>query len=184
MPVWGWILIVIAAALVIGGAVWLVTSRKRTAHLQEQFGPEYNRVTSTAESKREAEAELARREERREKIDVRPLPEDARARYAEEWKVVQAEFVDEPSRAVARADSLLQQVMNERGYPVEKIDQRAADLSVDHPKVVENYREGHRLATKNQGNGSDTEDLRQAMRHYRALFEELVESDSRQQMAS
>jgi hypothetical protein len=178
MPVWAWIVILIAAVLVAGAAVWLVTSRKRTAHLQEQFGPEYNRVTSRSESKREAETELARREERREKIDVRPLPEESRARYAEEWKLVQAEFVDEPSRAVARADSLLQKVMDERGYPVEKFDQRAADLSVDHPKVVENYREGHRLATRSQGNGSDTEDLRQAMRHYRALFEELVESDS------
>jgi hypothetical protein len=184
MPVWGWILIVIAAALLAGAAVWSATSRKRSAHLQEQFGPEYNRVTSTSESKREAEAELARREARREKIDVRPLPEDSRARYVDEWKVVQAEFVDEPSRAVARADSLLQEVMVERGYPVEKFDQRAADLSVDHPRVVENYREGHRLATKNQDNGSDTEDLRQAMRHYGALFEELVESDSQQRKAS
>jgi hypothetical protein len=184
MPVWGWLVIVIAAVLVAGAAVWLVTSRKRTAHLQEQFGPEYNRVSSASEGIREAEAELARREERREKIDVRPLPEESRALYAEQWKVVQAEFVNEPSRAVAQADSLLQQVMEERGYPVEKFDQRAADLSVDHPKVVENYREGHRLATKHRGNGSDTEDLRQAMRHYRALFEELVESDSQQRMAS
>ena len=184
MPVWAWILIVIAAAFAAGAAVWLARSRKRTAHLQERFGPEYNRVTSTSASQREAEAELARREERREKIDVRPLPEESRARYAEEWKVVQAEFVDEPSRAVARADSLLQQVMGERGYPVEKFDQRVADLSVDHPKVVENYREGHRLATKSHGHGSDTEDLRQAMRHYQALFEELVESNSRQRMAS
>jgi hypothetical protein len=184
MPVWGWILIVIVAVLVVGAAVWLVRSRTRSAHLQEQFGPEYNRVTTTAESKREAEAEFARREERREQIDVRPLPEESRARFAEEWSLIQAEFVDEPSRAVARADSLLQKVMGERGYPVEKFDQRAADLSVDHPKVVENYREGHRLATKNQGNGSDTEDLRQAMRHYRALFEELVENKSEQRIAS
>jgi hypothetical protein len=184
MPAWGWILIVIAAVLFIGAAVWLMTSRKRSARLQEQFGPEYNRVTSTAESKREAEAELARRAERRETIDVRPLAEQSRARYVEEWKAVQAEFVDEPDRAVARADSLLQKVMGERGYPVEKFDQRAADLSVDHPKVVENYREGHRLATQSQGNGSDTEDLRQAMRHYRALFEELVESGSQQRTAN
>ena len=141
MPVWGWVLIVIGAALVAGVAVWVVTSRKRSAHLQEQFGPEYNRVSSGAESKREAEAELASREERRASFDIRPLEEASRARYIEEWKVVQAEFVDEPSRAVARADSLLQEVMAERGYPVEKFDQRAADLSVDHPKVVENYRE-------------------------------------------
>jgi hypothetical protein len=177
MPVWGWVLIVIGAALVAGVAVWLITSRRRSAHLREQFGPEYNRVASSADSRREAEAELAGREARRESLDIRALDEASRARYVEEWKVVQAEFVDEPSRAVARADSLLQEVMAERGYPVEKFDQRAADLSVDHPKVVENYREGHRLATQSQGNGSATEELRQAMRHYRALFEELVESE-------
>ena len=181
MPVWGWVLIVIGA-LVAGVAVWLITSRKRSAHLREQFGPEYGRVASSAESKSDAEAELASREERRESLDIRPLDEASRTRYVEEWKVIQAEFVDEPSRAVARADSLLQEVMAERGYPVEKFDQRAADLSVDHPRVVENYREGHRLATKTQGNGSATEELRQAMRHYRALFEELVESESESRM--
>jgi hypothetical protein len=178
MPVWVWILIVIGAALVAGVAVWLVTLRRRTGRLQDRFGPEYNRVASSAERKREAEAELERREERREEFDIRPLPEESRARYVEEWKSIQAEFVDEPSRAVARADSLLQSVMAERGYPVEKFDQRTADLSVDHPKVVENYREGHRLATRSHEDGSGTEELRQAMRHYRALFEELVESSS------
>ena len=178
MPVWGWILIVIAAALVAGVAVWLITSRRRTAQLQERFGPEYNRVTSSAESKSEAEAELARREERREKLEIRPLSQESRTRYVDEWKSIQAEFVDEPGRAVDRADSLLQKVMAERGYPVEKFEQRAEDLSVDHPKVVENYREGHRLATKSHGDGDGTEELRQAMRHYRALFEELVESRS------
>ena len=181
MPVWGWILIVIGAALVAGVAVWLVTSRRRSERLRGRFGPEYNRVASSAESTREAETELARREERREVLDIRPLPEASRARYVEEWKLIQAEFVDEPSRAVTRADSLLQKVMAERGYPVEKFDQRAADLSTDYPKVVENYREGHRLATTSHEDGSETEELRQAMRHYRALFAELVESGSGQQ---
>jgi hypothetical protein len=180
VPVWGWILIVIAAALFAGVALWLITSRKRTERLRDQFGPEYNRVASSAETRREAEAELARREERREELDIRPLPEASSARYVGEWQTIQAEFVDEPSRAVERADSLLQRVMAERGYPVEKFDQRAADLSVDHPKVVENYREGHRLATKSHEDGSETEELRQAMRHYRAVFQELVESGSGQ----
>jgi hypothetical protein len=184
VPVWGWVLIVIAAGLVAGVAVWLVTSRRRTARLQERFGPEYNRVASSAERKRDAEAELAQREERRETFDIQPLSDVSRERYVEQWKTIQAQFVDEPGRAVARADSLLQQVMTERGYPVEKFDQRAADLSVDHPKLVENYREGHRLATKSGENGSETEELRQAMRHYRALFDELVESDARQRFAT
>jgi hypothetical protein len=176
MPAWAWILIVIGVLIVLGAIVWYATARKKTEHLRERFGPEYNRVTSTTESKRDAERELAQREERREELEIKPLPQESRARYTEEWKSIQAEFVDEPGRAVSRADSLLQKVMSERGYPVEKFEQRAADLSVDHPKVVENYREGHRLATSGNGNGAQTEELRQAMRHYRELFDELVQS--------
>ena len=183
MPAWGWILIVIGALILVAGGAWLFVTRRRTEHLRTQFGPEYNRVVSGADSKRQAESELAARESRRAELEIKPLRQESRARYREEWKSVQSEFVDEPNRAVARADSLLQQVMEERGYPVEKFDQRAADLSVDHPKVVENYREGHRLATRNSGNGAETEDLRQAMRHYRALFEELVEAAPEQQVA-
>ena len=175
MPVWGGILIAIGAVIVLGAILWAIAGRRRTGHLRERFGPEYNRVVSGSDSKRKAEAELAGREQRRDELEITPLSTESRIRYTEDWKSVQAEFVDEPGRAVARADSLLQQVMQERGYPVEKFDQRAADLSVDHPKVVENYREGHRLATRGNG-GGETEDLRQAMRHYRALFEELVES--------
>jgi hypothetical protein len=183
MPAWGWILIAIGALVVLGLIAWLVTTRRRTEHLRDRFGPEYNRVASAAESRREAEAELAQREERREQLEIKPLSESSRVRYTTEWTSIQAEFVDEPGRAVARADSLLQQAMQERGYPVEKFDQRAADLSVDHPKVVENYREGHRLATRSAGDGADTESLRQAMQHYRALFEELVQSGSERRVA-
>ncbi len=178
MPAWAWSLIVIVVAVVVAVVVWQVASRRRSTQLQERFGPEYNRVTSSADSRRKAEAELAGREERHETFDIRPLSEQSRATYVEEWRIIQAEFVDEPRRAVTRADSLLQRVMADRGYPVEKFDQRAADLSVDHPRVVENYREGHRLATNADDNGSATEDLRQAMRHYRALFDELVERGS------
>jgi hypothetical protein len=182
MPAWGWIVIVIGALLV-AGVAWLVVTRRRTEHLRSRFGPEYNRVVSSADSRRQAESELAAREARRDDLEIKPLRQESRARYTEEWKSVQADFVDEPAGAVARADSLLQQVMEERGYPIVKFDQRAADLSVDHPKVVENYREGHRLATRSSGNGAETEDLRQAMRHYRALFEELVESAPEQRVA-
>jgi hypothetical protein len=183
MPAWGWILIVIGALILVGGIAWVVVARRRTEHLRTRFGPEYNRVVSHAESKRQAESELSARETRREDLEIKPLRQASRARYTEEWKSIQSDFVDEPNRAVARADSLLQKVMEERGYPVEKFDQRAADLSVDHPKVVENYREGHRLATRSAGNGAETEDLRQAMRHYRALFEELVEAAPEQRVA-
>jgi hypothetical protein len=182
MPAWGWILIVIGV-VVVAGLAWFVVTRRRTEHLRSRFGPEYNRVVSSAESKRRAESELAARESRRDELEIKPLRQESRARYRDEWKAVQAAFVDDPDGAVARADSLLQQIMEERGYPVEKFDQRAADLSVDHPKVVENYREGHRLATRDSGNGPETEDLRQAMRHYRALLEELVEAAPEQRVA-
>lgn len=177
MPVWGWILIAIGLIVVLGGIAWWMAARRRTARLRERFGPEYSRIASDAQSKREAESELSKREARRKDLDIRPLSTESRTRYVEEWGTIQAQFVDEPNGAVSRADSLLQQVMRERGYPIEKFEQRTADLSVDHPTVVENYREGHRLATRHNGNGdADTEDLRNAMRHYRKLFEELVES--------
>jgi hypothetical protein len=175
MPWWGWILIAIGILIVLGFVAWTALVQRRTSRLRDRFGPEYDRVTGEADSKRAAESELAERERRHESFDIRDLPETSRARYLEQWKTVQAEFVDEPQRAVASADELLKQVMAERGYPVEDFDQRAADLSADHPEVVQNYRAGHALAESAQGDGESTEDLRQAMHHYRALFEELVE---------
>lgn len=183
MPVWGWVLIVLVAIVVLGIVAWQVTAKRRTSHLQERFGPEYDRVAGDAESKRDAESELSEREERREQLEIRPLPETSRARYVESWKGVQSQFVDDPRGAIGAADKLLQQVMSERGYPVEDFEQQAADVSVDHPQVVENYREGHRLAQTSESDGAATEDLRQAMQHYRSLFEELVESRSEQPAA-
>jgi hypothetical protein len=178
MPVWGWVVIAVAAVVLLALVAWLASTRRRTGRLQERFGPEYDRTVETAESKRKAEAELAAREERREKLQLRPISSAARERYLETWQTVQAQFVDDPRSAVASADSLIQSVMADRGYPVEDFEQRAADVSVDHPDVVENYRQGHRLAQSSADGGSSTEDLRQAMRHYRALFDELVEPDT------
>jgi len=175
MTTWGWVFIGLAAIAVVVAAAWTVATQRRTRRLRQGFGPEYDRTLETAESKREAEAELAMRRERREQLDIRPLSPAARERYLESWRSVQAQFVDDPEGAVLTADGLIRSVMAERGYPVEEFDQRAADISVDHPRVVENYRQGHRLASMD-GDRS-TEDLRQAMRHYRALFEELVEWD-------
>lgn len=175
MPSWVWAVIALAAVVVLAIVVWQALARKRTGQLQEQFGPEYDRTVGTADSKREAEAELQAREERRRKLEIRPLPSAARYRYLEAWQAVQSQFVDDPRVAVARADELIQSVMSERGYPVEDFEQRAADVSVDHPQVVENYREGHRLAQSSANGSGSTEDLRQAMRRYRALFDELVE---------
>jgi hypothetical protein len=155
MPTWGWVLVAIAVIVVVALVLWQLTARRKTSHLRERFGPEYDRALRERDDQKEAEKELAAREERREKLD-------------------------DPAGAVASADALIQAVMAERGYPVEDFEQRAADMSVDHPQVVEHYRQGHRLSTTH---GDDTEQLRQAMRHYRALFEELVEPTADEPMA-
>jgi hypothetical protein len=175
MPSWVWVLIAIAVVVVLAVVLWQALARRRTGRLQQQFGPEYDRTVGSADSKRDAEAELQAREERRQQLEIRPLSQAARDRYAQSWQSVQAQFVDDPRGAVAAADSLIQSVMAERGYPIEDFEHRAADVSVDHPQVVENYRHGHQLAQASAGGSDSTEDLRQAMRHYRALFEELVE---------
>jgi len=164
--------------LVVAVVAWTMVKQRRTKQLQGQFGPEYDRTVESAESKRAAEAELAERKERREQLQIRPLSSTARDRYTFQWQTVQAQFVDSPVAAVTSADQLIQAVMADRGYPVKDFDSRAADISVDHPQVVENYRQGHRLAEKSADGDGSTEDLRQAMRHYRALFDELVEADA------
>jgi hypothetical protein len=178
MPSWVWIVIAVAVVAVLGMVIWQAMARRRTGRLQERFGPEYRRAVASADSKRDAESELQEREERRRRLDIRPLSQAAHDRYMQTWQSVQAQFVDEPRAAVASADALIQSVMAERGYPVEDFDQRANDVSVDHPKVVENYREGHRLAQASADGNESTEDLRQAMRHYRALFDDLLEVDT------
>lgn len=175
MPSWVWVLIAVVAVAVVAVVVWQAVARRRTGRLQQRFGPEYDRTVGAAESKGDAEAELQAREERHKELDIRPLSPEARDRYAEDWQSVQAQFVDDPAAAVARADDLIQSAMSDRGYPVEDFEQRAADVSVDHPRVVDNYREGHRLARSSADGSGSTEDLRQAMRHYRVLFDDLVE---------
>lgn len=175
MPAWVWVLIIAAAAIVVAAVVWRALAARRTRTLQDRFGPEYNRTLEGADNKRDAEAELRARTERREQLDIRPLPAAARERYIDEWQRVQALFVDDPQGAVHDGDMLIQSVMRDRGYPVDDFEQRSADVSVDHPRVVENYRQGHQLANASARGDGTTEDLRQAMRHYRVLFEELVD---------
>jgi hypothetical protein len=174
MPIWAWVLIGIAAVVVVAIGVWPLTAQQRRRKLRERFGPEYDRAVESADSRREAEAELREREEHRARLQIRPLTPAARDRYSKSWREVQAEFVDQPAAAVQAADSLVQVVMVERGYPVEDFEQRAADISVDHPEVVENYRRGHELAQAATAGDASTEALRQAMKHYRTLFDELV----------
>lgn len=180
MPVWGWVLI--AAAIVVIAAVAIVVtrsanSRKRTERLKERFGPEYERTVGEAGEQGGAEDELAARERKRDKLDIIPLSPGAREKYADSWRTVQTAFVDNPSSAVGDADRLVTQVMRDRGYPIDDFDQRAADISVDHPKVVENYRTAHSIYLLQEEGDVGTEDQREAFVHYRALFEKLLETD-------
>ena len=174
----GWIVVVVVAALIVVVAVagWAMMRARRSSALKERFGPEYDRVAADAPSRREAESELHQREERHAQLDIHPLDSRQADRYRTRWQEVQADFVDDPAGAVAKADALIGSVMRERGYPVEDFDDRAADLSVDHPRVVENYRAAHGIAVAHERGKADTEALRTALRHYRQLFDELVVS--------
>jgi hypothetical protein len=166
-------LLVVAALIAVAYAV---VSKKKTRHLKERFGPEYERLAE-AEGNRKAEADLAAREKRVEKLQIKPVPPELRERFARSWQNVQARFVDEPGAAVSEADALVRKVMESRGYPMSTFDQAAADISVHHPVVVENYRLAHDLALKREQGKATTEDLRQAFIHYRSLFEELLEAE-------
>lgn len=168
-------LIIIAAvvAVLIVAGIFLM-QRRRTEQLQSRFGPEYDRALREAGDKRKAEAELQDREKRVEKLSIRPLDPAQRDRFAAEWQRVQAQFVDDPENSVRDADILLQEVMSTRGYPVQNFDQVAADVSVDHPTVVQHFRTAHDIARRHSRGEGNTEDLRNAMINYRALFDELV----------
>ena len=182
MDTWLWIVLAIAAVIVLLVVAWSVSRKRRTAQLQEGFGPEYERTVEEADSRREAESELQRRAERREQLDVRPLTPAARDRFMDRWRDVQARFVDDPGATVGEADRLVQEVMRERGYPTDDFEQRAADISVDHPHIVENYRAAHRISVANEQGEASTEDLRQSLVHYRSLFEELLEMGERERV--
>ena len=175
MPGWIWVLIAVAVIAAAAVVAWrVVVARRRTAEFRERFGPEYDRTVKAAGSRRKAEAELSARQERRDKLDIVPLERDASQRYSEQWNDVQAQFVDSPVAAVASADALVTSVMADRGYPMDAFEQRAADISVDHPEIVENYRQAHRIRLRSDEGQASTEDLRQAMKHYRSLFDELL----------
>ncbi len=177
MNTWLWLVLLVVVVAVLGFVVLVVLQKRRTERLRTGFGPEYDRTLNDTGDRRQAEAELTQRAKRRSSFEVRPLPPEVRDRYSREWEHTQAHFVDEPLDAVARADQEIMQVMRERGYPVEDFDQRAADISVDHPKVVEGYRAAHDVATRAAAGDATTEDLRVAMVHYRSLFEDLLNTD-------
>ena len=172
------IVLVIALVAAIGAAVWLYMRNRQTAALQNRFGPEYDRALAEHRDQGQAERELKERQDRVEHLNIRPLENEERDRYAERWRTVQARFVDDPNGATDDADELVGEVMETRGYPVGDFEQRAADVSVHHPRVVEHYRAAHAIAVRNSRGDADTEQLRQALVHYRALFEDLLEVEA------
>ncbi len=168
--------------VVIAVAGWLVYERMRTRRLEKRFGPEYRRAVDQMGSRMKAEAELETRQKRVEKLRIVPLsPADA-ARFDQAWKALQGRFVDNPKGVLAEADQLVRELMLKRGYPMGDFERRAADISVDHPGVVNHYRAAQAIALRDQRAEADTEDLRKAVVHYRALFHDLLEVSEPQPM--
>jgi hypothetical protein len=182
MPVWAWIVIGVGVVVVIALALF-GADRRRSQQLEEKFGSEYGRTVKERGDRRAAESELREREQERERLEIRTLSDRQKERYGREWEETQSAFVDNPSRALADADRLVAEVMRERGYPVDDFEQQAAVVSVDHPEVVANYREGHAIYLSSDRGEATTEDLRQALQHYRALFDDLLESPSEQPLS-
>jgi hypothetical protein len=176
------ITILVIVVIVVLVAV-LLGQRRRSQRLQQQFGPEYQRTVARTGDQRTAEADLAAREQRRRELNIVALEPAARDRYLEAWRATPGRFVDDPAGATREADRLVAQVMRDRGYPVDDFEQRAADVSVDHPQVAENYRAAHAVYQANEQGLASTDDLRQAFVHYRSLFSELleVEGDGRKE---
>jgi hypothetical protein len=170
----GAIAVVILVVLVIaaGLAAFAVTARRR--RLQQQFGSEYDRAVTEQNSRLRAEAELTGRQRRVRKLDIKQLTEQARLRYSNDWETIQEQFVDSPQTAVARAYDLVVTVMKERGYPTDDTEQVMSDLSVEHHETVGHFRAAQQITTAATVDGADTEDLRQALIHYRALFSDLL----------
>ena len=170
------ILLLVLIVVVIAVGVLIYLGRRRSASIRKKFGSEYQHAVGEYGDERKAEAELAAREKRVRSLNIRALTPEEQTRFAESWKKAQARFVDEPSQAAADADILVKELMQTRGYPVGDFEQRAADISVDHPEVVSNYRAAREIALRNNAGQATTEDIRQAMVHYRSLFEELLET--------
>jgi len=173
------IILAVVVVVIVGAVAWMMMQR-RSEDLRKRFGPEYDRVISERGDARKAESELAARQKRVDRFDIRPLESTERDQFIDAWRATQARFVDAPAEAINDADRLVSEVMQARGYPVGDFDQRAADVSVDHPIVVENYRAARAIVAANQRGEASTEDLRQAIVHYRALFEDLLETRERE----
>ena len=169
------IVIIAVVVVAIAAIAFYVWQRRQSQVLAARYGPEYQRVVSDAGSRHRGEAELRRREERVEHFTIRPLSAQQQTDYLRQWRATQARFVDDPEAAIADANTLVEDVMKTRGYPLSDFDQRAADLSVHHSRVVDNYRAARDIAQRQRRGDASTEDLRQAMVYYRGLFEDLLE---------
>jgi ABC-type multidrug transport system fused ATPase/permease subunit len=170
--------VAVVLVIVVAIALYIRKRKNTTAELRDRFGPEYDRAVRQHGSERKAEAKLADRETRVDRLKIRDLDLAERERYLSQWQAVQSRFVDYPKGAVTEADELVCSLMQTRGYPVTDFDQRAADISVDHPRVVENYRSAHNIALRLGRGEASTEEMRTAMIHYRSLFDELVQAET------
>jgi hypothetical protein len=168
------VILIVVLLVVLFAAGWFVGEMVRSRRLRNRFGPEYDRSVGAADSRRAGERELAAREKRYAQLELRPLSDTARTAYTEQWVRVQERFVDEPGDSVLEADELIHAVMRDRGYPTDGFEQQAADLSVEHGSVIDHYREGHQIRTRHDSAEATTEDLRNAMVHYRTIFRSLV----------
>jgi len=169
------IIVVVLVLVIVGAILGLVFARRRRSkRLHDQYGPEYDRTVQAMGGEKKAQTELEERRKHVEALNIRPLSASERERYLADWTAVQSRFVDEPGQAIGDADRLIMQVMQMRNYPVSDFEQRAADISVNYPALVTNYRAAREIAVKNEQHQADTEELRQAMIHYRSLFEELL----------
>lgn len=174
------ILAIIVVLIALGA--WLLLRKKQSQDLEQRFGPEYGRTVEELGSRPKAEAELKNRQKRVEKLNIVPLAPGEAARFTQAWRALQGRFVDNPKGALQEAGILVQELMQKRGYPMADFEGRAADISVDHPGVVEHYRAAQAIALRDQRGEADTEDLRRAVVHYRALFDDLLEVEQPQQV--
>lgn len=173
-PIWIWVALGVVALLVVAGLISRGARRARTESLREKFGNEYDHAVHQHGNRKRAEQDLLTRAEQVKKYNIVPLSASDRDRFRADWQKVEQHFIERPTTAVVEADELIADIMRKRGYPMGDFDRHAADLSVTHPRIVDHYRAGHRVIGGAPGSAS-TEDLRQAMLHYRALFDELID---------
>ena len=173
MPAGAIVAVIVVIVIILAVAIFAASASRRS-RLKKRFGPEYERLVSDQQSQRKAEAELAGRERRVRSLDIRPLTSAARTEYVAQWATIQERFVDHPASAVSQAQQLVTAVLQDRGYPTEGYEQILADLSVEHARNLEHYRAAHALSESSANGSASTEDMRQAMIHYRTLFEDLL----------